>query len=60
MGGVFLSQTISGFVIDQFPRDGDVYPVAAYQAVFGMQALALLAACWLYNRRVQDLRVSSL
>ncbi|HWL05036.1 MAG TPA: MFS transporter [Xanthobacteraceae bacterium] len=60
MGGVFLSQTISGFVIDQFPRDGDVYPVAAYQAVFGMQALALLAACWAYNRRVPDRRVSSL
>jgi len=54
MGGVFLSQTVSGMVIDSFPKTGEAYPVAAYQAAFGLQGCALLAASWLYWRRVPD------
>ena len=39
MGGVFLSQAVSGFVIEWFPIAADgAYPVAAYRAVFGLQA----------------------
>ena len=48
MGGTFLVQTISGFVIGQFsPRADGGYELAAYRLVFGLQAcfivLGLLA-----------------
>jgi MFS family permease len=49
MGGVFLSQTVSGFVIDLFPKTGpSSYPLAAYRAVFALQAAFILAACVAY------------
>jgi MFS family permease len=46
MGGVFVAQTVSGAVIQWFPATDGVYPLAAYQVVFGLQAL-FLATCWL-------------
>lgn len=48
MGGGFLSQTVSGYVIDLFPSQGGVYPLAAYQTVFGLQAAFGFAACAVY------------
>ena len=48
MGGVFLSQTVSGAVINLFPAPGGVYPLDAYRVVFALQALFLLAACAVY------------
>ena len=38
IGGVFLAQTLSGVVIELFPAPDGAYPLAAYQAVFGIQA----------------------
>ena len=42
MGGGFLVQFISGVIIDLFPSDGGVYPLAAYQLVFALQAVLVL------------------
>ena len=42
MGGVFLSQTVTGFVIDLFPAQDGAYPLDAYRAVFALQALLCL------------------
>ena len=53
MGGVFLSQTVTGFVINQFPLENGAYALDAYRAVFGLQGLFVLAACipylWAYD-----------
>jgi hypothetical protein len=48
MGGAFITQLVSGAIIDLFPASADGgYPLSAYQTVFGLQAgvivLALLA-----------------
>ena len=51
MGGVFLSQTVTGFVINQFPIENGAYALDAYRAVFGLQALFVLAACIPYLSR---------
>lgn len=48
MGGVFLTQTVSGFIIDQFPAPGGVYALQAYRLVFGLQVLMLLGATAAY------------
>ena len=49
MGGVFLSQAVSGFVIEWFPIAADgAYPLAAYRAVFGLQAAFILLVCLVY------------
>lgn len=45
MSGAFLSQTVTGFVINQFPIENGAYALDAYRAVFGLQALFVLAAC---------------
>jgi hypothetical protein len=50
MGGVFLSQSVSGAIIDLFPKQGEIYPIDAYRAVFGLQAIFLLLACLMYLR----------
>jgi len=47
-GGVFLTQTVSGAVIDLFPAKGGAYPLIAYQVAFGLQATLLLVACAIY------------
>ena len=48
MGGGFLSQTASGYVIDLFPAQGGIYPLSAYQTVFGLQAAFGFLACLFY------------
>jgi MFS family permease len=49
MGGVFLTQAVSGAVIDLFPMTDETYPLAAYRSVFLLQAgfvlLAMIAYC---------------
>ena len=50
MGGTFVAQLASGALIDLFPAQAGVYPLAAYQAVFAAQAVAVLAACAVYAR----------
>ena len=49
MAGVFLFQFASGAVIEFMAPNQTVYPLAAYQAAFGMQAafLALSIGCYL-------------
>jgi len=54
MGGVFLAQMISGFLIDLFPvRDG-AYALDAYRLVFGLQAAVLVGASIVYWLWVRD------
>jgi hypothetical protein len=48
MGGGFVAQSVSGLVINLFAATEGVYPLAAYQAVFGLQAAALLIAVLVY------------
>lgn len=51
MGGVFLTQSLSGLVIDFFPAGpGGAYPLDAYRLVFALQAVLLLLACGAYLR----------
>jgi len=38
MGGGFVSQLVSGYVIDLFPPQEGAYPTPAYQAIFLLQA----------------------
>lgn len=45
MGGAFLSQTVTGFVINLFPIENGAYALDAYRAVFALQALLVLATC---------------
>jgi hypothetical protein len=46
MGGVFLAQAISGYVIGLFPvlPDGS-YELGAYRAVFALQAGFIILMC---------------
>jgi MFS family permease len=48
MGGVFLCQTITGFIIDLFPTASGGYALDAYRSVFGFQAALMLLACLAY------------
>ena len=51
MGGVFLSQAVSGFVIEWFPVAADgAYALSAYRAVFGLQAAFILLVSLVYFR----------
>lgn len=50
MGGVFVSQLVSGAVIDLFPSPGGVYALDGYRAVFALQAVLLALACAAYAR----------
>jgi len=54
MGGVFLAQVLSGFLIDLFPVTDGAYALDAYRLVFGLQAAAMLAACLVYLLKVRD------
>jgi len=50
MGGVFLSQIISGYVIGLFPTAADGgYALDAYRLVFALQAGVILLACLVYS-----------
>jgi MFS family permease len=44
MGGVFLTQTVSGFVIDLFPSQNGAYSLQAYRLVFAIQVAFLAIA----------------
>jgi MFS family permease len=48
MGGGFLVQYLSGELIGQFQAADGVYPLVAYQLVFGLQAALLLGASMIY------------
>jgi MFS family permease len=50
MGGAFLSQTVTGLVINLFPIENGAYALDAYRVVFGLQAAFVLAACIPYLR----------
>jgi predicted MFS family arabinose efflux permease len=48
MGGVFVCQTVTGFIIDLFPTVNGGYALGAYRAVFAFQAVFILLACLAY------------
>jgi hypothetical protein len=49
MGGTFLVQAVSGFVIELFPTTPDgAYALIAYRLVFALQAGFILLACLVY------------
>ena len=49
MGGTFFTQAISGFVIELFPATADgSYELAAYRAVFALQAGLIVLVCLVY------------
>jgi MFS family permease len=48
MGGGFLVQFLSGAIIEMFASGGETYPLAAYQAVFGLQAALVLIGLIMY------------
>jgi predicted MFS family arabinose efflux permease len=48
MGGVFVCQTVTGFIIDLFPPASGGYAVDAYRTVFGFQTAFILLACLIY------------
>jgi len=48
MGGVFVSQSLTGLLVAWFPAQGGIYPETAYRAVFGAIAAALLVAIAIY------------
>jgi MFS family permease len=60
IGGVFVAQTISGMVIDLFPKGPDgSYALDAYRWVFGLQGAAIALGCLTYFR-VTDARTKVL
>ena len=48
MGGVFVSQAITGFIIDLFPPASDGYALDAYRSVFAFQAVVILLVSIVY------------
>jgi hypothetical protein len=48
MGGIFVSQSVTGFVIDLFPVAGERYALDAYRSVFALQAGIILLGCLAY------------
>ena len=50
LGGVFISQTLTGIVIDIFPTEAGAYPLASYRLVFALQAAFLLVTSAVYLR----------
>jgi predicted MFS family arabinose efflux permease len=48
MGGVFVCQTITGFIIDLFPTVNGGYAINAYRSVFAFQSTFILLACLIY------------
>lgn len=49
MGGGFVSQLVSGYVINLFPAEDGAYPTAAYQAIFLLQAGFSLLGLMVYH-----------
>jgi MFS family permease len=51
IGGVFVAQTVSGVVIDFFPKGADgAYALEAYRVVFGLQSAAIALGSLAYFR----------
>ena len=52
MGGVFVTQSVSGLAIELFAPTGGVYPLASYRLVFALQAVFIVVAtaCYLTAR----------
>jgi MFS family permease len=48
MGGVFVSQTVTGFIIDLFPTTAGGYALDAYRSVFAFQTAFILLAGLIY------------
>jgi predicted MFS family arabinose efflux permease len=48
MGGVFIAQSVTGFVIDLFPEASGGYAIDAYRAVFAFQAAFMCLGCLAY------------
>jgi MFS family permease len=48
MGGGFLVQFVSGTIINFFPTEAGRYPLEAYQLVFALQAVLVLASLLFY------------
>ena len=48
MGGVFVTQSITGLAIDLFAATNGVYPLASYRLVFALQAAFLVVTAALY------------
>jgi MFS family permease len=48
MGGAFLSQTLTGRLIDLFPQVGDGYALDAYRAIFAFQCVSILLGSLIY------------
>jgi MFS family permease len=58
MGGVFVTQSVTGLAIDLFAPTAGVYPLASYRLVFALQAAFLLVATALYLTARDPLRES--
>jgi len=56
MGGVFVTQTVSGLAIDVFASRDGVYPLDAYRLVFALQAAFLIVAVIAYATARDPLR----
>ena len=56
MGGVFVTQTVSGLAIDLFAARDGVYPLVAYRVVFALQAAFLVVAVIAYMTARDPLR----
>jgi len=54
IGGVFVSQFVTGMLIDLFPERGGAYPPDAYRLVFGFQAVAVIVACAIYGAAARE------
>jgi MFS family permease len=56
MGGVFVSQSITGFIIDLYPLASGGYALDAYRAVFAFQAGLILLALLIYSFSIDTRR----
>src|SRR5579871_5583702 len=58
MGGVFVTQSVTGLAIDLFPATDGLYPLASYRLVFALQAAFLVVTAALYLTARDPLRDS--
>jgi hypothetical protein len=56
MGGIFVTQTMSGLAIDLFASRNGIYPLDAYRVVFALQAAFLVVAVIVYATARDPLR----
>jgi MFS family permease len=54
IGGVFVSQFVTGMLIDLYPEQAGVYPPDAYRLVFAVQAAAVIIACAVYGLAARE------